>query len=223
MIVNNRSGGQFRGVIDIKGNAPYNLYNDSKNGYINLWSISGNMGVNKFYVVSIKDLTGIQFFNQTGFGSSVPANVNIYPKKYASNDINNEYVGMKPYHRAFFDGTTPKITPTNDTSINVEYRGTDTTGSQQVPPLDEASWIDAANANNVAGAAPAFFSYSTAPKWDATTFNAVPVASVAPQSLDVRLAAAGRQAIEAVLPKKKSRFEEAYLAALWKEGNEAAT
>jgi hypothetical protein len=182
LVVNNRLGGRIRGILDITGTAPNTLDNDSINGYLNLWNIIGDMGVNRFYVISIKAQTAIQYVNKGGIWSSNPnpANVIIYPAKYNSAIINNEVSYLKPRHRAFFDGITPKITPTTNTSINVEYRGTDTTGSQQVPPLDEASWIDAANANNVAGAAPAFSSYSAVPKWDATAFNAVPVASAAP-------------------------------------------
>jgi len=46
-------------------------------------------------------------------------------------------------------------------------------GTTQVPPLDESSWINAANNND--GVAPAFSSYTAAPKWDAAAFNALPV------------------------------------------------
>jgi len=41
-------------------------------------------------------------------------------------------------------------------------------------PLDKKSLSDAANLN---GVAPAFQTYSAAPKWDAATFNALPALS----------------------------------------------
>jgi hypothetical protein len=173
IIINNRIGGQIRGVLDIQGNAPLRLYNDNMNGYLNLWKVTGNIGVNKFYVISIKDLNGIQYVNKVGFGTPEPASVIIYPKKYNPSAIDNTALGLTPRNRAFYDGTTPKITPTADSSIATVYRGSDTSGSQQVPPLGEQNWIDEANDNN--GAAPAFQSYSSAPKWTATAFNAVPV------------------------------------------------
>ena len=174
--VNNGLNKRIRGILDITGTAPNTISNDSRNGYLNLYNVSGNMGVNRFYVVSIKDLNNIDKVNAGNpwATSAEPASVIIYPKKYATNLLSNESANLKPAYRAFLDGNTLKITPvTGSPTVNAAYKGTDTNGSTQVPPLDEASWINAANSNN--GAAPAFQSYSAAPKWDNTAFNAVPV------------------------------------------------
>jgi hypothetical protein len=94
------------------------------------------------------------------------------------------------------------------------YKGTvlSTSGAPDVAPLDEASWIDAANTNN--GAAPSFVIYSAAPKLDTSNFSSIAV-SAAPVPSGVRFTGGVRPEIEAVLPsKKKPRFKEAYLAAL---------
>ena len=173
MTINNGHTKRIRGVLDITGTAPVTISNDEKAGYLNLWNVSSDIGINRFDIISIKDLNGINRVNvvdiwPTGIG---PANVIIYPKKYNTNDINGESGDLRPSYRAFFDGNTPKITPVS--GVDAAYRGTDTSGTAQVPPLDEASWINAANNND--GAAPAFSSYADAPKWDAAAFNALPV------------------------------------------------
>jgi hypothetical protein len=120
----------------------------------------------------------------------------IYSEKYnPSNAVNS-----LPYYRAFLDGTTPKIVPvgTEGASINAAYKGADTTGTQQVPLLDKAAWITYMNANN--GAEPGLQAYSVAPKWTATAFNAVPVASAAPANSPAYLATGPRRFFEAILP-----------------------
>jgi hypothetical protein len=183
----NSTGKKIRGVMDITGIAPITIENDSINGYLNLWSVSQNMGVQKFNVVSIKDFNGIGYVNNntisTWTGSGVPANVIIYPKKYATNTISNERSEFKPKYRAFLDGTnaqtgTPKIVPAEASFTDASYyKGTvaSTSSAPTVAPLDEASWINAANANN--GAAPAFVNYSAAPKLDGPNFGSIAVSA----------------------------------------------
>jgi len=198
--------GTFKGVLDIKGTAPkYISQNDSTTrGYINLWNVSSNIGVNRFYVVSIKDLSGIGYVNKVEAWAGLnqgPATVVIYPKKYNPTAITGEIGFLIPEYRAFFDGNTPKITPvTGSPSVAAAYKGKNTNGSVQVPPLDEASWINAENNN---GAAPTFQNYSNAPKWDNAAFNAVPVASAAPAPTGVWLANMPRSVIEAVLTDRR--------------------
>jgi hypothetical protein len=210
IVVNSRIGGKIRGVLDIVGSAPLDLSNDSKNGYLNLWNVSVNMGANRFYIVSIKDLNGTQYVNKRGFGSPEPANVIIHPKKYTPTDIDNTALGLTPSYRAFLDGSTPKITPiTGAPAIAAAYKGSETAGTTQVPPLDEASWINAANSNN--GAAPTFQSYASAPKWVNATFDALPIIAAAPEQSDIRFAGMSGKRLEAVLPSRsKSSFEEAF-------------
>ena len=95
----------------------------------------------------------------------------IYRDKYAS--LGTSAQNNKPYYRAFIDGTTPKITPVS--GVTAIYRGSDTTGTNDVPPLDELTWIDAANdPTNTNYGRPYFQSYAEAPKWVAATFNALP-------------------------------------------------
>jgi hypothetical protein len=215
----NNTRKKIRGVLDIIGEAPTTIENDSINGYLNLWNVSQNMGAQKFYVVSIKDSNGIVYVNNNAIstwnGSQEPANVVIYPKKYTTSNISNENSGFKPQYRAFLDGAnaqtgTAKIMPVDASFANAaSYKGTvvSTGGAPNVYPLDEASWINAANNSN--GAAPAPIAYSVADKLNGPNFGAI-VASIAPQFLGVRVAGGARPVIEAVIPaKKKSRFEEA--------------
>jgi len=173
MTINNSAPRRIRGVLDITGTAPANISNDIHAGYLNLWNVVGNVGINRFYIVYIKDVNNVQYVNKSNWWdtNSVPANVVIYPEKYDPSAITGEISYLRPSYRAFFDGNTPKITPVS--GVDVAYRGTDTSGATQVPPLDESSWINAANNND--GAAPAFSSYAAAPKWDAAAFNALPV------------------------------------------------
>ena len=219
-MINNGIVRKIRGVLDITGTAPVEISNDVKAGYLNLWNVASNMGVNRFYVVSIKDLNGITSVNaRDSWATPEPANVIIYPEKYNTSDISGESEDLRPSYRAFFDGNTPKITPITGIS-DTAYVGRDTSGTTQVPPLDESSWINAANNND--GAAPGFQSYSAAPKWDATAFNSIAVGgalaphlSAAPMHSGAYLAGVSGQPLEAVLP--KSRVEEAILEALWKD------
>jgi hypothetical protein len=179
-------GGIFKGVTDIKGKTPTYIGQDDSTvrGYIDLWHIQNNMGINNFYVISIKDLDGIQYFNKDDPGWSIynPANVVIYPKKYGTSVINGESVFLKPKYRAFLDGPTaqtgtPKIMPVDSSFTDSSYyKGTvvSASGAPNVYPLDEASWINAANNN---GAAPAVDTYSNAPKLNATSFGSISVSA----------------------------------------------
>jgi hypothetical protein len=211
VVVNNRIGGRIRGVLDIQGNAPNMLDNsiEEKEGYLNLWDVSHDMGVNRFHVVCIKDPNGAQYFNVQGVWDAdpQPANVVMYATKYNATDIANEVSYLKPSYRAFLDGANaqtgaPKIMPVDAAFANAaSYKGAvvSSSGAPDVAPLDEAAWIAAANANN--GAAPPFVPYNAAPALDATAFAAIAV-SAAPPSVGSRLADGSRPLLEAALPKK---------------------
>ena len=161
------SGMGIRGVLDIFGKAPLTIDNNDEIGYLNLWNITGNMGINKFSVVAIRNALSVQYVN-TGnpwAANAKPANVVIYPEKYNSSAISNESLNLKPEYRAFMsgnDGTgTARIVPVDASFTNAaSYKGTVASTTGSVYPLDEQSWIEAANANNGAGAAPSSIPYT---------------------------------------------------------------
>jgi uncharacterized repeat protein (TIGR02543 family) len=223
--------GRLKGVTDVKGKiAKYNS-NNTNTGYINIWDLSsteitnGGIGIDNFNIIHIRNSNNINVLNKVGMWSlnPAPANVIIYPIKYQSNVINGEISYLKPQYRAFLDGNTPKIMPVDASFSNgnsgaignaSDYKGTITSTTGNVYSIEEDLWITEADTNNGAAPSPISYSSTLVKKWDVMTFaqlNAV-VASASPASLPTRLAAAGRQALEAVLPaKKKSRFEEAFL------------
>ncbi|MDR1955580.1 MAG: hypothetical protein LBQ30_01845, partial [Treponema sp.] len=198
--------GNLRGVTDIKGTIPEVIGPGSNplGGYLNLWNnVSRETFINAFAVVYARNSGDEKIVTGVVGHPDAYSKVIIHSNKYDKANLVPDAAGvLKPYHRAFLDGATPKITPTTDSSIDAAYRGLDTSGAEAVPPLDEASWINAANANN--GAAPAFMNYASAPKWEAAAFNAIPVASTAPaKPAGVRLAGGVRHELLAVIP---SRF-----------------
>jgi hypothetical protein len=167
-----------RGVLDIFGKSPIQMVQNitnvpNKSGYLNLWGNNASaIGVNGLYIINIRNMSNIAKVNalNPAAGSERPANVIIYPKKYNPSEISSEVSTLKPQYRAFLDGAdaqsgTPKIMPVDASFTNAaSYKGTVVSagGAPDVYPLDEASWINAANNNN--GAAPSAVPYSSAPK-----------------------------------------------------------
>jgi hypothetical protein len=143
------------------------------------------MGVNRFYVVSLKDKNGIQYFNKGGIWSFQPnpANAVIYPNKYASTIISGEVSYLKPYHRAFIDTNGQvKLTGLDLTGIDTKYLGSNP--NQPVPSLNEEDWIKFGNGatsgfspgvsivNGTLQLAPNYASLDSRYKWaDADDFN----------------------------------------------------
>ena len=203
----NQLAGTFKGVIDIKGNAPKYIGNASISGYINLWNVSQNMGVNRFYVVSIKDQNGIGYVNKIDAWSTYSsASVVIYPKKYNPTAINGELSYLRPSYRAFMsnnDGTgTAGIMPVDATVSNIaSYRGS-VTSSGSAPSLYsllESEWITAGNNDQNAASTVA---YGAAPKVNTSNFETW-LTSAAPAQTDTWLASMPRSVIEAVLTEKR--------------------
>jgi hypothetical protein len=195
----------------------------NKRAFLNLWSnVSREIESTCFYVVSVKGAGGEQIVGgDTSHPTSIP-HVIIYSKKY-TNNLSSVAAVQKPYHRAFVDSRDGKIkiTAAGLTGDDAKYVGSN--ANMLIPSLDEAEWIAAGNAGldkPATDLAANYASLSNAYKWSSSSdFNSNAVASAAPQSLGARLAGAARSVLEAVIPakaKKKSPFEEAYLAALLK-------
>ena len=208
--------GSFERVLDIKGVLPEAVTRSfNRECYLNLWSNVQSNGIiiTKMSVVNIHGNGKDYVYSTTANGDTSRVGVIIYPTKHSS--LNPIAKSNNPLYRAFMDGTTPKITPAANSEFRTAYPdhiGSDTTGSQLVPSLIESEWLDGTNSTSQ--------NYTSAPKWTKADFDAVPVASIAPAPLGTRIAAVGRQAIEAVLPaKKRSRFEDAYLAELGRQGH----
>jgi hypothetical protein len=205
--------GIFKGVIDIKGATPkYISQNDSTTrGYINLWNVSQNMGVNRFYVVSIRDLNGIGYVNkeERWLLNQGPASVVIYPKKYNPTAISGEVSYLRPSYRAFMSdnngGGTAGIMPVNATVTNIaSYRGTVTStgGAPSLYSLLESEWITAGNNNDDAPSPVTYANAVSNFSVNTTQFESWSAAA-APAQTGIRLASMPRPAIEAVLTDKR--------------------
>jgi hypothetical protein len=164
--------GSFDGITDIVGPLPETIGQGARKGYLNIWSnVTRETGIDRFKVVYVHGSGGEKIITGSTSDPTVADLVIIYSQKYNPSNA----VHSIPYYRAFLDGTTPKIIPAGTTtpSIDAAYKGSSTTGFQQVPLLNEADWVAYMDSNN--GAEPPLQSYSAAPKWDAEAFNALPV------------------------------------------------
>jgi hypothetical protein len=164
--------GYFSGITDISGPLPETIGQNTRKGYLNIWNnVLRETIINRFNVVYAHGAGGEKIITGDIEESTIANLVIIYSQKY---DPANAVVSI-PYYRAFLDGTDPKIIPAGTTTpaINSAYKGADATGAKQVPLLNEADWVNYMNSHN--GAEPNLQSYSSAPKWDAAAFNAVPV------------------------------------------------
>ncbi|MDR2446481.1 MAG: hypothetical protein LBD58_04185 [Treponema sp.] len=85
----------------------------------------------------------------------------------------------------------------------------------------EADWLAAGSAGldkPVTDLAPDYSGLPSQYKWnDASGFNSNAAAIVAPARSPIRLAAVERRIGGAAIPKKSSRFDDAYFASLWKD------
>jgi hypothetical protein len=214
--------GRFQGVTDIKGNASRNIQqNVIRTGYINVWDdISRNIfGISAFSVIHIHGAGG----NKVGTNVSAAQYrtfVVIYDKKYnepLSSNVNN----ASPLHRAFVN-SSGQIKFSNSTWETGQRKYTGSDSTKPIPFFKEEDWLDntdpgyfATSYTDLATKESGEYVLSSLADLDTNAFPPAPPASASasPASLPTRLAAAGRQMLEAVLPaKKKSRFEEAYLA-----------
>jgi hypothetical protein len=137
-----------------------------------------DIGVNRFNVISIKDSDRINRVNATNpWGTiAVPANVIIYPKKYAIGTLSGESPYLIPDYRAFYDNGAAKIVPFGTSpAVNAAYLGNVISNAtlQQAAYIDEARWISLANAG-ILSAATVAYSDTGDFRWDAAAFNALP-------------------------------------------------
>jgi hypothetical protein len=201
------------GVLDIKGNPPSDINNYS--GTLNRVNLWGNIS----YSVNLR--VPIVFVGWAG-GENVMTGVSGYPTTFARVILYaKKYTGtpntiLKPHHRAFMVNNTPKFTggsiPSSNTTV---YQGSDSTKS--IPELDESLWIKFANGeiSQPSDIATNYSMLASNNKITQSEFDALSIAA-APVRSGVRFAGGARQVIDAALPaKKKPRFGEAYLAALW--------
>jgi hypothetical protein len=214
--------GNFRGLTDIKGIAPIGIGQGGRTGYFNIWDNVSRETL-QFANISVVRIhgTGGHKVGTDIYEEGTKTFVVIYDKKYTDNLDSNVY-NMHPYHRAFVDSSGQiRVVDPEMTGIDGKYKGSNK--NQSIPSLNEEDWITAGNSGldkPTADLSSTYASLSSAYKWnDAADFNSNSVsAAPAPAPSGVRLAGGVRPEIEAVLPaKKKSRFEEAFLAALWKD------
>jgi hypothetical protein len=214
----NLSEWQGHGVLDIVGTLPQFI--SMTHDYYNLWSdVSRETSVNKGSNVVYLHGSGGEYIVAGDSNDQIRASV-VISKRY-TNAPSGYAATYKPYYRAFFDVSNPddvRLTgPGSD--FDAKYLGSNS--AQPIPALDEAVWIAAGNSGTMPSNLAANYSalsstYKLINQAELDGFN-VSVAAPA-QPSNIRLAGGSRAAIEAVLPSKpkKSRFEEAYLAALWK-------
>jgi uncharacterized repeat protein (TIGR02543 family) len=217
-----------KGVLDVKGTIGPNTLprstvssNTHKRSYINLWGdISNETAVETFYVAYMRGSSGGECISGGSSSSVSKTHVLIYSHKYI-NPLSTGANNNKPYYRAFISSIDGKVKIANPESSNItaEYKGLVTSNSAvahytEIPSIDETKWLSAGEAGLDKPDSGSYINYNDLPiDNQLESMDNVAQASASPASLPTRLAAAGRHALEAVLPaKKKSRFEEAFLA-----------
>jgi hypothetical protein len=205
--------GYFQGVIDMKGIvAKYISQRNPRTGYINIWdNVSRDMlGISKFSVVRIHGV-GSEKVGTSIVDANSKTFVVIYDKKYNSS-LDSSVNNMHPYHRAFVD-SSGQIKFSNSAWETGQRKYTGSNSTQPVPFFEEDYWLNNTNPGNYAENY-ADLATKEEGKYVCSLddFNAIQEASASPAPLGTRLAAAGHQALDAVLPaKKKPHFMDACL------------
>jgi hypothetical protein len=140
-----------KGVLDIKGSAPIEIKNSSKNGYLKFIGNVGNTNV-RYYNFVIVDVTALSsnvskigFNNAEGIGK---ADVIIFGNKNQAITITDDPSYNRPTYRAFENGSGVRKYAPNSGLGDIKYQSPSSPIGNGRPKLDESDWESAGNATS---------------------------------------------------------------------------
>jgi hypothetical protein len=188
--------GDYRGVINIEGNAPAGIASngtDSKSkGYLKLKNVPLSMYARNFGIVDLRDVSDLdvkQHVEASGSSADALSRAMIFANKAA---MSNSVMGIVGYgydavHKVFPDSNNQlKFTGLTSDGFIVPYAARNSVGA--VPfNFNEDDWILKANNGATDDLYTTWPALDPSLKWDAATFNAIPVSALQSPA-DVRLA-----------------------------------
>jgi hypothetical protein len=192
------------GVLDIVGTLPERIgrNNSADMKVLNIWNdVTRETNIQRVPVAFVKGNGAVNIATGATAGDNNDGNADVIV-------YSNKYIGtpdstLKPHHRAFMVGDTPKFT--GDIGSD-DYKGS--SPNSAIPSLDESAWIDYANNGGTppANLASSYADLSADRKITESEFASLQTALI-PADSPAHMVWTPRRTLEAILPNLGNRKE----------------